>query len=68
MKNRQKMGVEQTVQGALDFDGVHARPQTIEKRLYVAFSNHSPIPRETTTKNKASAMEILIAHAKSLSW
>jgi len=68
MKDRQELFENSPVQGTLDFDEGHARPTVIEKRLYVAFSNPSLQSGERSIRREASAMDILVAHAKSLSW
>lgn len=68
MKNWQKIGGEAPVQGALDFDGDHARPQVVEKGLYLAFRNPAIQPKDNASSRETSAIDILIAHAKSLSW
>jgi hypothetical protein len=65
---RAEVGIEQRVQYCLNFDG-NIQSTQLNNKLYVAFSNPNYVqPRSVSTKNKASITDVLVAHAKNLSW
>lgn len=70
MKERQVTSAKPPIQGAFDFGCEMANVRAPEKKLYIAFSN----PDFSSSKAAKSAdsgkaiLDVLVAHAKSLSW